>query len=333
MSEIVSAAAPAASTAPSFTVVIPTYNGAERLPRVLAQLRSQTGVETLAWEILVVDNNSRDQTAALVQQIQKDWGDSTPRLNYVFEAQQGAAFARQRGIQSVQSEWIGFLDDDIIPADSWVAAAYAFYQAHPEVGAFGGQIHGDFEVPPPDNFKRIQSFLAIRERGSTAHLYRPEHLVLPPSAAWVINRRAWLSTVPLTPQLRGRTQGSMVQGDDYEPLIFMHKAGYSIWYNPAMHVHHQIPKRRLEPDYLIALSRGCGLCVCSLQMLRVEPWQAPLTMARLTLGNFKRLARHWFEYGDISRADVVTQCERAFFVSSLVSPLYFLSARLRHNRA
>ncbi|MDJ0705712.1 MAG: hormogonium polysaccharide biosynthesis glycosyltransferase HpsE [Leptolyngbyaceae cyanobacterium MO_188.B28] len=308
-----------------FTVVIPTYNGAERIPQVLDRLRSQIDVGTLNWEILIVDNNSTDHTAELVQNIQSDWGNHrTPQLRYAFEPVQGAAFARQRGMQSVQSEWVGFLDDDIIPADNWVAAAYEFCQTHPEAGAFGGQIHGNFEVPPPDNFQRIQSFLAIRERGATAHLYRPEHLILPPSAAWVVKRQVWLTAVPPNPQLRGRTQGSMVQGDDYEPLIFMHKAGHPIWYNPEMHVHHQIPKRRLERDYLISLSRGCGLCVCSLQMLRVEPWQAPLTLLRLTLGSLKRLVMHRLKYGDISQIDLVTECERAFYVSSLISPLYFL---------
>ncbi|MEO1299278.1 MAG: hormogonium polysaccharide biosynthesis glycosyltransferase HpsE, partial [Cyanobacteria bacterium J06636_16] len=292
------------------------------------KLRSQVDTDALDWEILVVDNNSSDATADVVKQYQAKWGEAgVPRLSYAFEGAQGAAFARQCAIRTAPSTWVGFLDDDIVPAENWVAAAYQFCRAHPEVGAFGGQIHGNYEVPPPKGFKRIQSFLAIRERGKTAHLYKPEHLILPPSAAWVINRQVWLEVVPPRPQLRGRTQASMVQGDDYEPLMFMHKAGYAIWYNPEMHVHHQIPKRRLERDYLISLSRGCGLCVCSLQMLRVSPWQAPFMMTRLTLGNLKRLIQHRMKHGNIAQTDLVTECERAFFVSSLMSPLYFLKSQ------
>ncbi|MGB5969814.1 MAG: glycosyltransferase, partial [Spirulinaceae cyanobacterium] len=45
-----------------FTVAIPTYNGATRLPQVLDKLKLQTGIEQLNWEILVVDNNSSDST-------------------------------------------------------------------------------------------------------------------------------------------------------------------------------------------------------------------------------------------------------------------------------
>jgi hypothetical protein len=48
----------------------------------------------------------------------------------------------------------------------------------------------------------------------------------------------------------------MVQGDDYEPLLYLYKAGWEIWYNPAMHVNHKIPSQRLEKNYLIALSGG-----------------------------------------------------------------------------
>ncbi len=317
-----------ATASVDFTVAIPTYNGATRLPALLEALRSQH-VSGLNWEILVVDNNSRDRTAAVVQEIQAEWASLpySPSLRYEFEDQQGAAFARQKAMQSAHSRWVGFLDDDIVPATDWVAAAVKFAEAHPEAGAFGGQIHPAFAAPPPPDFERIQSFLAIRERGDQAHLYRPEHLVLPPSAAWVVQRPAWLSVVPPKPQLSGRVKGSMMQGDDYEPLLFLHKADYPIWYCPDMHVHHQIPKQRLERDYLVALSQGCGQCVCHLQMLRVEPWQAPFTLVKLTLGNAKRLFQHYAKYGRTSSADLVTQCERAFFISSLLSPVNFLRTR------
>ncbi|MFY7805244.1 MAG: glycosyltransferase, partial [Limnoraphis robusta] len=56
-----------------FTIAIPTYNGAKRLPQVLDKLRSQTDVEQISWEVIVVDNNSTDNTAEIVQQYQQNW--------------------------------------------------------------------------------------------------------------------------------------------------------------------------------------------------------------------------------------------------------------------
>jgi len=53
-----------------FTVAIPTYNGADRLPLVLDRLRSQLNTASFTWEIIVVDNNSSDATATVVRHYQ-----------------------------------------------------------------------------------------------------------------------------------------------------------------------------------------------------------------------------------------------------------------------
>lgn len=305
-----------------FTVAIPTYNGAERLPRLLEKLRSQTGTHHFSWAIIVVDNNSTDNTKAVIRQAQQLSG--APTLHYAFEARQGAAFARLKAMEHAHSDWVSFLDDDIIPADDWVAQAYAFAQNHPNVGAYGGQIHGDFEIAPPANFARIQSFLAIRERGPIPHRYDANNLSLPPAAAWVVRKQAWQDSVPPQPSLGGRTRGSMVQGDDYEPLLHLHRTHWEIWYNPHMHVFHQIPKARLERTYLTALSRGCGLCICQLRMINARLWQKPFLFTKLLLSNLRRVVLHWLKYRRLLQTDLVAACEMEFLVGSFVSPFFYL---------
>ena len=315
-----------------FTVAIPTYNGAERLSHLIEKLRSQTGTEHFSWAILIVDNNSKDNTADIVREYQALWPHHSPTLHYAFEPNQGAAFARLRAMEQVTSEWAAFLDDDVVPDLDWVTQAYAFGKARPKIGAYGGQIHGDFEIAPPKNFSRIQSFLAIRERGTTAHQYDPNNLSLPPSAAWVVRTKAWKESVPTRPKLGGRANGSMVQGDDYEPLLQMHRAGWEIWYNPAMHVAHQIPKARLERSYLTALSRGCGLCICQLRMINARLWQKPVIFIRLVLSNLRRVVLHWLQYRDQLQTDLVAACEMEFFLGSLISPFYYLQTLLFNRK-
>lgn len=311
-----------------FTVVIPTYNGAERLPRLLGKLRSQTNANHFSWAIIVVDNNSTDSTKDVIHHAQVHWPHGCPSLHYVFENKQGAAFARSKAMEVADSEWVSFLDDDVIPAEDWIAQAYAFAQQHPKAGAYGGQIHGDFEIEPPANFARIQSFLAIRERGPNPHRYDPNNLVLPPSAAWVVRKQAWQDNVPLRPKLSGRTRGSMVQGDDYEPLLHMHRTNWEIWYNPDMHAFHQIPKARLDRGYLRALSRGCGLCICQLRMINSQVWQRPFLFTKLLLSNLRRVVFHWLKYRHLIPTDLVAACEMEFFVGSFVSPFYYLKTLL-----
>lgn len=305
-----------------FTVAIPTYNGAKRIPPLLDRLREQANTEHFSWEVVVVDNNSTDNTKEVVQTYQENWSDVCT-LRYEEQKEQGLAFARQCAIEEANAEkWIGFLDDDVIPATDWVEKAYAFAQTHPEAGAYGGQIHGAFEVDPPENFKRIQSFLAIRERGEQPHLYQPEVLSLPPGAALVVNRQAWSENQTLFG--RDLKNNVMLAGEDYEILLAMHREGKEIWYNPTMHVHHQIPKKRLEKEYLIPLVRGCGSCVCYLHFVNAKIWQKPWIMTKIFLGSLRRTLKHRLKYGERIKTDLIAACEMEFFMSSALSPFFLL---------
>lgn len=306
-----------------FTVAIPTYNGAIRLPKLLDKLQSQTGIEQISWEIIVVDNNSTDDTAKVVEDYQGNGLLSIP-LKYVLEPEQGAAFARLRAVREARGELVGFLDDDNLPDPDWIAQAYLFAKEHPQAGAFSGQIHGAFEVEPPKNFERIQAFLAIREHGSTPHQFEPDKLRLPPAASLVIRKQAWCESVPLRPTLTGKLPGVMVQGDDYEPLLYMHKAGWEIWYHPELHTYHQIPSWRLERDYLLSISRGCGLATCQLRMINAKSWQKPVILIRTLLGNLRRVVRQLIKYRGQVKTDLIAACELEFFWGSLMSPFYTL---------
>ncbi|MEM1255199.1 MAG: glycosyltransferase, partial [Cyanobacteria bacterium P01_H01_bin.21] len=156
-----------------FSVVICTYNGESRLPTLLDRLRSQHLPHPLTWEILIVDNNSHDQTAQCIRAYQQQWPEHIP-LRYLFEPRQGLAYARRCAIRAVNSELIGFLDDDTLPANDWVAQAYKFGQHHPHIGAYGSAIDGRYESEPPAGFERIASCLAVIQRGDTPFQYHPK---------------------------------------------------------------------------------------------------------------------------------------------------------------
>lgn len=306
---------------PDFTVAICTFNGEKRLPEVLDRLQTQVNPLPFTWEVLVIDNNSTDGTAAVVERYQAAWGDDRP-LRYAFELQQGAAYARQCAIRESTSELIGFLDDDNLPATDWVAVAYTFGQEHPNAGSYGSRIYGDFEVEPPTNFQRVASLLALTERGDQAHRYEPTQKVLPPSAGLVVRRQAWLENVPSRSRLTGRVQGSMLTGEDTEVLSYIQGSSWEIWHNPAMQVHHKIPYWRLEKDYLMRLCRGVGLSRHVTRMLSVPPWQRPLIFWAYLLNDLRKITCHLLKYGSAVRTDPIAACELELFSSSLISPFY-----------
>ncbi len=313
------------------TIAIPTCNGEKRLADVLDRLKCQVGMEHFCWETIVVDNNSTDNTAKLVREYQKKWPAEIP-LRYCFAPKQGAAFARQRAVEKAKGELIGFLDDDNLPEPEWVAAAYEFSQTHPEVGAFGSQIHGYFyESTPsdriPDAIRGIACCLAITEPRDRPYRYHPKQKRLPPGAGLVVRKEAWEKHVPPRLFLNHQGKEAGLASEDLEALLHIQKAGWEIWYNPAMVVHHKIPNSRLEKEYLLGLVRCVGLSRYRLRMMALQNWQKPLAFPAYLANDLRRLVLHMMQYRHEAVKDIAVACERELLVSSLVSPWFLWKHR------
>jgi glycosyltransferase involved in cell wall biosynthesis len=306
-----------------FTVAIPTYNGAKRIPDVLERLKWQLGTEKFCWEILVVDNNSSDHTAAVVRHYQSQ----IPNLRYTFEGKQGAGFARQRAIRLARSPLIGFLDDDNLPSLTWVNRAYKFAQQHPQAAAIGSRLAGDFEAAPPQGFQRVAAFLALTDRGDRPLLYTPQQKILPPGAGLVVRRQAWLDTVASTAPLGIRIRNRDV-AEDLEPVIEMQKAGWEIWYNPAMRLTHKISRDRLEKEYLVSLMRGIGLSRFRTRMLSFARWQRPLVVWLYIGNDLRKIVQHLLKFGPKAWTETIPASELALYCYSLWSPLFWLGSKL-----
>ncbi|MDZ8028730.1 MAG: hormogonium polysaccharide biosynthesis glycosyltransferase HpsE [Nostoc sp. SerVER01] len=304
-----------------FSVAIPTYNGESRLPELLERLKKQLHTENLFWEIIVVDNNSTDNTAKIVQAYQKNWQCPYP-LKYCFETKQGAAYARKKAVAEAKGKLIGFLDDDNYPISNWVAAAFSFAEKYPKAGAYGSQIHPDWEVEPPENFQRIAPFIAITERGNLPLLYEPKNRLLPPSAGLVIRKQAWLESVPDKSILTGRAKGNMLTSEDLEMLSYIQKSGWEIWYNPEMEISHKIPSSRLQKDYLIPFFRGIGLSRYVTRMVNIQPWYRPIAFLAYMINDLRKITLHLLKYRTKLKQDLVAACEMQLFLSSLMSPFY-----------
>ncbi|MDD1613734.1 MAG: glycosyltransferase family 2 protein, partial [Methylococcaceae bacterium] len=99
----------------NISVIICTYNRANSLADTLHCLTKQS-YETANWELIVVDNNSNDNTKEIISEYSK----KLPNLIYKFEPQQGLSFARNLGIHSAHGAIIAFTDDDVLPEFDWL---------------------------------------------------------------------------------------------------------------------------------------------------------------------------------------------------------------------
>lgn len=278
------------------SVAICTYNGAARIPEVLDCLAAQRNTDALRWEVLVVDNNSTDETAAVIRRYADRWPASS-RLRYVFEARQGKTHAVQRAVQESTGAWIAFLDDDNLPEPTWLAEAHGFARRHPGAGAFGGQIHGLFEQEPPRSFGLVQPLFAINKRTETVCYNAGGTPTFgAPGAGLVVRRRAWDEAVaPARLQHHGPVgdeRGTV--GEDFELQWHLHEQGWEIWHNAAMRMKHRIPKERFEQAYLRQFFRAIGTSRHAIRMLRRPRWQRPLaTVGYLAADTWKLLRLSW----------------------------------------
>ena len=111
------------------SIVIPVYNEAEHLGACLDALARQT-VEP--YEVIVVDNNSTDNTVAIAE--------SYPFVRLKREPRQGVIYARDRGFDAAQGELIGRIDADTLIAPDWVETVALLFAERPELAAVTGQV-------------------------------------------------------------------------------------------------------------------------------------------------------------------------------------------------
>jgi len=112
---------------PFFSIIIPTYNRAGFLKPCLESVLSQDDPD---FELVIIDDGSTDQTAAIIAGL----GDQ--RVKYLRQENKGPASARNLGLTQARSKFICFLDSDDRFRQNKLAVTRQFIQKHPEYKIF-----------------------------------------------------------------------------------------------------------------------------------------------------------------------------------------------------
>lgn len=126
------------------SVIVCTRNRAKRLAHTLESLANMRVGDDVDWEVVVVDNASTDDTAAVV-----DGFLGRLPLRRVVEARMGHAHARNRGTEVARGETLVWIDDDVDLPAGWLDAWIRGFRAFPGAAFFGSDIEVRFEVDPP----------------------------------------------------------------------------------------------------------------------------------------------------------------------------------------
>lgn len=222
------------------TVALCTYNRADFLRQTLAGLAAQNFPRD-QFEVLVIDNNSRDHTAAVVA----EFAASRPTPRHILETQQGLDYARNRAIAEARGDIILFADDDILVQPDWLAQMLAPFAsaAAEKIGAVGGEVIPVFPDGLPPWVAEWHAPLAFRaDAGPLPSRHSPmgANLAIP---------RAVFAQVGIFHTALDRAAGNYFSGGDSEMVRRIRAAGFEIWFAPAAAVRHQMPESRTTFRY------------------------------------------------------------------------------------
>lgn len=138
------------------SVIIPTYNRAAIITDSIDSLCKQD-LNPAEFEILIVDNNSKDETRRVVEDAIATHKEHT--IRYVYEPRQGDYFARNRGAEEAVGGYLVFTDDDALFDTNYLTTILSLFERNPDVGAVGTRIDIKWEGGCPANWIKPYEYL------------------------------------------------------------------------------------------------------------------------------------------------------------------------------
>jgi glucosyl-dolichyl phosphate glucuronosyltransferase len=223
---------------PDVSVVVSTFNRAVLLTAALDSLvSSQPG--GVRHEVLVVDNNSTDTTAHVIQSY---IARGHSQLRYAFEPRQGMSYARNTGIELARAPIVAFTDDDISVTPGWIATLKQALDDHPEADCVGGKVLPRWTRPPPRWLTSEHwSPLALQDHGDESFYVNGSRPICLVGANLGVRRDVFRRLGPFATHLERCV--------DHELFLRLWRAGGQGYYFPGLRVHANVQLERMTKTY------------------------------------------------------------------------------------
>lgn len=225
------------------SVVLCTYNRGALLKTALEKLAVQEtgGIE---YEILIVDNNSSDET----RQVVHSYMERDSHFRYIFEARQGLSYARNAGIEAAQSDLLVFCDDDVEASPTWIQNNYDASLRFPDADYIGGRVLPIWSGPVPSWVRRTMAAFALSDLGDEAFVVSPDkpHCLI--GASLAVRRRA-LTKAGLFSIETQRVKNSVGSTEDFDWQMKVWAYGGHGVYVPDIVCATEVPPERLSKSY------------------------------------------------------------------------------------
>jgi glycosyltransferase involved in cell wall biosynthesis len=229
-----------------FSVIVVTHNRASLLEKTLEALARMTC--RVRWEVLVVDNNSTDETRAVVTAAVETF--PIP-LRYVFEGTPGKYWALNTGIAEARGQYLAATDDDAYPEPDWLDRALDGFERF-NCDFVGGPVYPVWRGSPP-SWLDTRSAIGGKVLGLLDHGPRPREfgrdgISWPLGVNVAYRREAFDRAGPFDGRL-GRVAGTLRNQSQREWHLRARHAGLRGMYLPDMVVHHTVDSDRLTRRY------------------------------------------------------------------------------------
>jgi len=255
------------SNAPVVSVVITTYNRSSSLSRAMHSVLGQRSAGADTLELIVVDNNSTDDTRMVVQEMAA----ADPRVRYVFEPRQGSSFGRNAGIHKARGPIVAFTDDDICVGADWVESIRRGFRDYPRAAAVGGRVLPIWPAPPPLWLTRdFWAPLALIDYGNEPIVVAKEHPICLVTANAAFRSDALAAAGGFAATFQLGAHGILGSVEDHELELRLLRAGLQMVYDPRIVVHAEVQPNRLERAYHRRWHTGHGHFHAMLRSERME---------------------------------------------------------------
>jgi glucosyl-dolichyl phosphate glucuronosyltransferase len=231
------------------TVIVCTYNRCESLATALDSVASSILPDSVQWEIVVVDNNSKDSTRETVDGISRRY---PGRFRYLFEARQGKSLALNLGVREARGDVLAFMDDDVTVEPTWLRNLTAPLGSEEWVGV-GGRILPAESFSPPrwfwstDPCDLAGALFAHFDLGD-----KPGNLGRPPYGANMAFKKGMFEKYGCFRTDLGPSPGSAIRNEDTEFGRRLLAGGERLFYEPSAVVYHVVPLDRIQKKYSLA---------------------------------------------------------------------------------
>lgn len=233
-------------TAPHISVIMCTYNRANILRDSLASFLQVTIPPECTVELMIVNNNSTDDTARVAEEFRS----KAPQLVRCVDAPTpGLSFARNVGIRATRADLIAFVDDDVYFDGQWLTQLLLLFREHPEAMCAGGRSIPLFEAGTPSWLSpRLLKIYGSTDSGDAVkRMQFPEH----PFGLNMAFRKEVFATVGGFDTRLGRKKSSLLSNEETELFHRINQAGLPVFYTPHALLHHRIPAERTEKRWVL----------------------------------------------------------------------------------